>query len=449
VVVRGRRGSGRRTLLAAIAGRAGRVLGEIDVATFAGSPEHLADELARELRRASVRGWLPCISNLDPARFDEQERARLRLVLDDHAGPLALRSDPEATPLLSPGYTVEDLSMLEEHSRLGWWRSTVDRHGLQVEELGALSRRYRVGPGVIVRAATSVAAASAADGPADRALAQAVQQHIEDRLGDVAQRVRNLAPWSSLVLSPEVGDSLRELISRIRWSGLVFEEWGFSDGAGTTRGVTALFHGGPGTGKTMAAGAIARELGVDLYRVDLSRVVSKWIGETERNLAAVFSAAEESQAIILFDEADSLFARRTEVRSSSDRYANLEVNYILQRLDTFDGIAILTSNNLSSIDPAFRRRLTVEVNFPFPDDEARAQLWNVHLPMSLPSRDQIDIPELARRYQLSGGYIKNAALRAAFLAAEQGVTPSSDHIERAIRLQYSQAGKISSGGMLE
>jgi SpoVK/Ycf46/Vps4 family AAA+-type ATPase len=160
----------------------------------------------------------------------------------------------------------------------------------------------------------------------------------------------------------------------------VFEAWGFDRVMSTSRGVTALFQGGPGTGKTLVASAIANELGMDLYRVDLSRVMSKWIGETEQNLAKLFDVAEDGNAIILFDEADSLFAKRTEVRSSVDRYANLEVNYLLQRLDSFEGIAILTTNFASSIDTAFKRRLSLRLTFPFPDEDQRERLWRAHLP---------------------------------------------------------------------
>jgi SpoVK/Ycf46/Vps4 family AAA+-type ATPase len=218
--------------------------------------------------------------------------------------------------------------------------------------------------------------------------------------------------------------------------------------ASTGRGITALFQGPPGTGKTMVAGALASELGIELYRVDLSRVMSKWIGETERNLGAVFSAAEESQAIILFDEADSLFGKRTEVRSSNDRFANLEVNYLLQRLDSFYGIAILTTNLGTSIDPAFKRRLAFRVHFPIPDEEQREQLWRAHLPPTLPAAG-LDLADLARRYPLTGGSVRNCVMRAAFLAAGEGATLSQEHLLRAVRLEYRAAGKLSESGPLE
>jgi SpoVK/Ycf46/Vps4 family AAA+-type ATPase len=280
-------------------------------------------------------------------------------------------------------------------------------------------------------------------------LDHAAAQHIQRRLDRVATRVTRLADWEQVALPDDVLDSLREFIGRIRHRRTVYEQWGFDRKMMTSRGLTALFYGPPGTGKSMVAGLIARELGLDLYKVDLARVVSKWIGETEKNLAEVFDAAEDGQVVILFDEADSLFARRTEVKSSVDRYANLEVNYLLQRLDSFEGIAILTSNLDGSIDPAFKRRMSLRLLFPFPDEELRARLWAAHLPAELPIAGELDFADLARRFPLSGGYIRNSALRAAFLAAQEQRPLAQDHLERAIQLEYRELGKLSTSGRME
>jgi SpoVK/Ycf46/Vps4 family AAA+-type ATPase len=199
----------------------------------------------------------------------------------------------------------------------------------------------------------------------------------------------------------------------------------------------------------MVAGVIARELGLDMYRVDLARVVSKWIGETEKSLAEVFDASEDGQVMILFDEADSLFSRRTEVKTSNDRYANLEVNYLLQRLDSFEGVAVLTSNLDGSIDPAFKRRLSLRLQFPFPDEDMRLRLWAAHVTPQTPTAGDFDFPELARRFPLSGGYIRNCAIRAAFLAAHEDRPLSQDHLLRAIQLEYRELGKLSTTSRLE
>jgi SpoVK/Ycf46/Vps4 family AAA+-type ATPase len=281
------------------------------------------------------------------------------------------------------------------------------------------------------------------------AIDRAVSQHLERRLGNVAERQIHLASLADMVLPAEIADSLTEFLSRMRLHRRVFDDWGMTRVATTGRGITALFQGPPGTGKTMVAGALARELGIELYRVDLSRVMSKWIGETERNLANVFSAAEEGQAIILFDEADSLFTKRTEVKSSNDRFANLEVNYLLQRLDSFTGIAILTTNLGTAIDSAFKRRLSFRIHFPIPDEDQREQLWRAHLPPSLPTARDLDLGDLARRYPLTGGSVRNCVMRAAFLAAAAGTVLDHELLVRAIRLEYRAAGKLSETGPLE
>jgi SpoVK/Ycf46/Vps4 family AAA+-type ATPase len=194
---------------------------------------------------------------------------------------------------------------------------------------------------------------------------------------------------------------------------------------------------------------IAGALGHELYRVDLSRLMSKWLGETERNLAALFDAAEDGECVLLFDEADSLFARRTEVKSSHDRYANVEVNYLLQRLDTFSGIAILTTNFGTSIDPAFKRRLSLHLQFPFPDADERQRLWQAHMPPSLPTAGALDFAKLAAGWQLSGGYIRNATIRAAYLAAADERPLAMEHLLRAVRLEYRDHAKLADGGRLD
>jgi SpoVK/Ycf46/Vps4 family AAA+-type ATPase len=193
----------------------------------------------------------------------------------------------------------------------------------------------------------------------------------------------------------------------------------------------------------MVAGLVAQELGLDLYQVDLSRVVSKYIGETENNLAAVFDAAESGHAILLFDEADALFAKRSEVKSSNDRYANLEVNYLLQRVEQFRGIAILTTNHETALDEAFRRRLAIHVRFGIPDERQRALLWQAMLPGRAEVAGDIDFERLGRDLAMTGGYIKNAALRAAYLAADEGSPITMAHLWRAARGEYEAMGKLA------
>ena len=233
------------------------------------------------------------------------------------------------------------------------------------------------------------------------------------------------------------------MVARVRRRKQVLDTWGFARKVGKGRGVTALMSGPPGTGKTMAAGLIANELGLDLYQVDLSKIVSKFIGETEKQLGMLFDAAESGHFVLLFDEADSLFAKRSEVKSSNDRYANLEVNYLLQRLESFDGVALLTTNHDSAIDEAFRRRLAAHVRFPMPDEEHRAHLWHAMLPAEADVAGAFDFAKLGTEFVMSGGFIKNAVLRAAYLAADESSAITQDHLMRGARSEYDAMGKIS------
>ena len=457
VVIRGRIGSGRHTLVAAIAAASGRKLGVIDVGAIVRDPRVRLGELGIALERAQIAGMLPCVDGLELIASDDvATRDSVRELLRRHPGPLAVRLSWEAQPPIDPGYVAIDLPTLNLTDRLISWQRTLGHHHLEVRELAELGDRYAVGPGVMERVAAEVARTSDETDDANGALPdagprleQGIRQHLESRLGTTANRVARLATWAQVILPTDIQDSLTELIARIKHRRIVFDKWGFDHVMSTSRGVTALFQGGPGTGKTLVASAIANELGMDLYRVDLSRVMSKWIGETEQNLAKLFDAAEDGNAIILFDEADSLFAKRTEVKSSVDRYANLEVNYLLQRIDTFEGIAILTTNFGTSIDNAFKRRLSLRFTFPFPDEDMRERLWRTHLPAEVPTAGVFDLAEIARKYRLSGGYIRNAALRAAFLAAEEHSPLTQDHLERAIKAEFREIGKIAESGILE
>ena len=446
VVVTGRSGSGRRTLLAALAQLAGRTLATIDAAMVI--REKRVPDLAGMLQHADLRGWLPCVDGLDTIPSDDgATRGLVRELLRDHVGPLAVRLGRHVPPPLVPGYVLIELPTSTIAERAAQWADILRGAGIAVGDVDELAARFTVGPGTIKSVVASVAR-GAPPNP-DQAIETALRQYLESKLGTVATRVTRLATWSQIVLPADIQDSIVELVARIRHRRTVYDTWGFDQVMSTSRGLTALFQGGPGTGKTLVASAIANELGLDLYRIDLSRVMSKWIGETEQNLAKVFDAAEEGQALILFDEADSLFGKRTEVRTSVDRYANLETNYLLQRLDSFEGVAVLTTNFGTAIDAAFKRRLSCRLTFPFPDDEARERLWRVHLPDQLPVAGKIDLSDLARRYKMSGGYIRNAALRAAFLAAEEQVPLSQDHLERAVRAEFREGGKLAESGFLE
>jgi len=253
------------------------------------------------------------------------------------------------------------------------------------------------------------------------------------RLEDLAQRIVPCATWDDLVLPEMQKRLLHQLAAQVRYRMQVYETWGFAGRGRRGLGVSALFTGPSGTGKTMAAEALARELRLDLYRIDLSAVVSKYIGETEKNLKQVFDGAEEGGVLLLFDEADALFGKRSEVRDSHDRYANIEVGYLLQRIEAYQGLAILTTNLKSSMDTAFQRRLRFTVNFPFPDAPLREAIWRTVFPDATPT-DGLDHKKLAQ-LNVTGGNIRNIALNAAFLAAEAGTPVQMANLVEAAKLE--------------
>ncbi len=256
------------------------------------------------------------------------------------------------------------------------------------------------------------------------------------RLDGLARRIGAAATWADLVLPAQQLDVLRAIALHVRHRVTVHQHWGFADSSGRGQGITALFSGPSGTGKTMAAEVLANELQLDLYRIDLSQVVSKYIGETEKNLRRVFDAAEGGAAILLFDEADALFGKRSDVKDSHDRYANIEVGYLLQRMEAYQGLAILTTNHAAAIDSAFLRRLRFGVTFPFPDTGARAEIWRRAFPAAAPT-DGIDPARLAR-LSVAGGNIRSIALHAAFFAAAAGEPVRMPHLLRAARLEYAK-----------
>ncbi|HZF28858.1 MAG TPA: ATP-binding protein [Gammaproteobacteria bacterium] len=257
--------------------------------------------------------------------------------------------------------------------------------------------------------------------------------------------VKPAAGWDDLVLPATRLEQLREAVNRLQNQLRVLDEWGFLKGRTGSRGVRMLFSGSPGTGKTLSAEVMAHALAVDLLVVDLSRVVSKWIGETEKNLSTVFDSAERAQAVLFFDEADALFGKRTEVSDAHDRYANLETAYLLQRLERFEGLAILATNLRQNIDTAFTRRLEFAIEFDEPDRQQRHRLWRTHIPSGAPLAPDVNLLELAALYPVTGGVVRNAAVSAAFLAAADGTDITRQHLVRAVRREYEKAGRAFPG----
>jgi AAA+ superfamily predicted ATPase len=262
---------------------------------------------------------------------------------------------------------------------------------------------------------------------------------------DLASLARHIQPkysWEDIVLPDNQKNLLREICNQVKHQHLVWEKWGFASKLSQGRGLNVMFSGTPGTGKTMAAEIIAQELQLDLYKIDLSQVVSKYIGETEKNLNQIFTAATNANAILLFDEADALFGKRSEVKDAHDRYANLEISYLLQKMEEYEGITILTTNLRMNMDDAFVRRLRFIIDFPFPNEKQRYQIWQKIFPASLPCSPDLDLNFLARNFELTGANIRNIALAAAFVAADDNNEIQMSHLILAVRREYQKMGKI-------
>ena len=309
-----------------------------------------------------------------------------------------------------------------------------------------LVSRFSLTPGQIERAASWAERRRVmrhdAQGPSLADLYAACRHQSCHQLGELAVKIEPRNGWNDVVLPENTLAQLREICSQVRHRHRVLGEWRFERKLSYGKGLSALFAGPSGTGKTMAAEVIAGELQLDLYKIDLSVVVSKYIGETEKNLAKIFREAESSNAILFFDEADALFGKRTKVSDAHDRYANIETSYLLQKMEAYEGVAILATNFRENIDDAFTRRIRFLVDFPFPDAERRQQIWRTHFPAEAPTSREIDFAWLGQQLQITGGNIKNIALNAAFLAAEDGGEIAMEHVLRGARREFEKMGKL-------
>jgi hypothetical protein len=329
------------------------------------------------------------------------------------------------------------------------WERALASAAIQLapDECAALASRFRLAPARIrdaVATARDWAVAAGTGGDPDAALlADTARAQSHDRLGALASKVRAQHAWADLVLPAPTLARLQELCAAIRCRHVVYADWGFAERIVRGTGIKALFAGPSGTGKTMAASVIARELGLDLYKIDLAGLVSKYIGETEKNLDRIFAAARSGNGILFFDEADALFGKRSEVKDAHDRYANVEVAYLLQKLEDHDGVVILASNLRRNIDDAFARRLHYVVDFPQPDTAQRELLWRGMFPPRAPREADIDFAFLARQFELAGGDIRNVVLDAAFLAAQDGGRIGMSQVVQALSRQIAKQGRTA------
>jgi ATP-dependent 26S proteasome regulatory subunit len=277
----------------------------------------------------------------------------------------------------------------------------------------------------------------------------AARLHSNAHLSGLARKLKPRYAWDDLILPMDQLAILREIVATVRRRPLVLEEWGVGQKLAASAGVTVLFAGSPGTGKTMAAEVITAQLGLDLYKIDLSSLVSKYIGETEKNLERIFTEAQASNAILFFDEADAIFGKRSEVKDAHDRYANVEVSYLLQRMEAYDGVTILATNLRANLDDAFTRRLQFAIDFPFPDEPDRLRIWQTLFPPGVPRAPDLDLPLLAKRYKLAGGNIRNIIVGAAYLAAAEEDGPRAvtmAHLWHSLRRELQKMGRLVRDG---
>jgi hypothetical protein len=427
--------SGQKCIAAAVCERFGLNLRVVDVA---------------RLRASGLREWTPLLEReailastvyyfeLDRAEERELFTRELESLAVFHvtASPDRARGKALTVTVTPPGAPLQAAM---------WSQGLLDGE-VSPETIDAIVEQFHFGPErirhsletawqlAILRTGSEAAALT------DDDLWRACRAQSGGELAQLAQRIVPCHDWDDLILPEDAGRQLEELAAQVAHRALVYESWGFGQKLNRGRGVAALFAGPSGTGKTLAAEVLAAHLKLDLFRIDLAAVVSKFIGETEKNLRCVFDAAERCGAVLFFDEADALFARRSEVKDSHDRYANLEVNYLLQRMEDYRGLAVLASNRKDVIDEAFMRRLRFIVDFPFPDSRQRARIWQGVFPKEAPS-EGLDFAALAR-LEIPGGSIRNIALNAAFRAAEEGGPVTMRHVMGAAGREYRKIGKL-------
>ena len=437
----GRPDSGRLTIAQQVCDQAGlNLLVLDDQALLAAGSER--GELLTLLDREAI--LLTAAFYFDPDSLKADEAQLLLKELDRFAAPLMIASRERLSSEREMLAVAVERPDARSQSEL--WRRSLGPAGHALNGvIDSIVEQFDFGSGGIARAAALALNQAAsrdqgADGPALEDIWLACRQQTSPQLEQLARKVESCYDWDDIVVPADVLRQLREITSQVAHRYKVYQAWGFGKKLKRGRGISALFSGPSGVGKTMAAEVIAHDLGLDLYRIDLAGVVSKYIGETEKNLRGIFDAAERSGAILFFDEADALFGKRSEIKDSHDRYANIEVNYLLQRMEDYRGLAILATNMKSALDSAFMRRLRFIVEFPFPDASQRKEIWQKVFPVEA-AVEGLEYGVLAR-LEIPGGHIRNIAVNSAFLAAGEGQLIGMDQVMRAARREYTKIDRL-------
>jgi SpoVK/Ycf46/Vps4 family AAA+-type ATPase len=460
VYLRGPEGVGQECIAEAIATGLGVPLLSADLRDLPVSPAEFRTAASLLCREALLRGAVLFLDRLDALRVED--RAPHWRALSEDLARLSIDvvlAGTSAWTGLEPGASASAVDVAtvrleapEFSVRRTAWHEHMPAGSLSETALDALAARFRLAPRQIAAAAASARAQTALRSletgtPAVVELDEvfdAARSQSTHNLGTLARKMEPHYAWEDIVLPADQLQQLREICNQVTHRELVFGRWGFDRKLSLGKGLNVLFSGPPGTGKTMAAEVVAKELRLDLFKIDLSQVVSKYIGETEKNLNRIFSEARTTNAILFFDEADALFGKRSEVRDAHDRYANIEIAYLLQKMEEYDGVSILATNLRQNLDVAFCRRLNFTVDFPFPDEHSRLLIWQSMWPSATPLDAGLDLDFVARQFKLSGGSIKNVAIAAAFLAADQGSAVMTAHVLRATRREFQKMGRTVS-----
>jgi hypothetical protein len=404
-----------------------------------GKPEVMADAALY----CALEGRQFCADGLDA--LEPAERVALVRAIDEHPERLVLIAPTRAGALTLGDRTVlaVEAPMPSFPERHAAWTGLTGTEDKDTRDVAAKFRLSLTQIDAAAEVARITARSHGADKPTGADLDLGARHASSTRLGELAARLTPRYQWEDLVLPERQRELLASISAYLRHRDRVLSEWGYERAVARTQGLKVLFAGESGTGKTMGAEVLAAELGLDLFRVNLATIVSKYIGETEKNLDRIFDAAEGSNAILFFDEADALFGKRSEVSDSHDRYANIEVAYLLQKMEGYAGAVILATNFRHNIDDAFVRRLDFVIDFPFPEADDRKRIWKLLLPAEAPLADDVDTEFLAIQFKLSGGAIRNCSLAAAFQAADEGQDIQMRHLVRAVAQEYGKQGRLT------
>jgi AAA+ superfamily predicted ATPase len=455
----GPQGVGKRQAAEAIALKLDMRLLVADIATAIAAKTELESILPLLLREAQFQDGVLYLQGIDALGSQEQVNNYQRLweaiaqfpsiAIIGGVAP-SLSEIPGSTRTILPvSFPLPDFAQRRDN-----WQAYLSQSGISrpAQELDTLADLFRLTPEQIGDAVASAqhqarwqAAQASQEPPHSLSLEDllaAARAHSGQALTSLARKISPRSTWNDLILPSEGLTQLQEICHQVKHHHLVCGQWGFEEKLSLGKGLNALFSGSPGTGKTMAAEVIAKELHLDLYKIDLSQVVSKYIGETEKNLERIFTAAQSANAILLFDEADALFGKRSEVKDAHDRYANLEIAYLLQKMEEYEGVTLLTTNLRQNLDEAFTRRIRFIVEFPFPEADYRLQIWRRIWPKQTPLAADVDLEGMARQFKLAGGNIRNIALAAAFLAAENSQCVTMKHLLQATKREFQKMGRL-------